>query len=300
MTINPPAIATIPDAYALGAPEGRLVPSGAGDEIWVAELGEGKPTVLLHGGGPGCTSWTDFWTVAPLLAADRRVILLDMQNYGFSTQADAQGPVWTWHASKIAAALDQLGIVGADFICNSIGGSAAIALAADRPDLVRKMVVTGSEPVARGRGAKTPELGEEGATAWTNYYAGDGPSREKIVAIMTRLEYFDPAAVNETNVELRYLYSLTPGQRYLGSAREAWGQPDDLEAKLATVKARILFFYGKQDVFVQDSYPVLLSDIAPHADVYLQDEAGHHMEEERPHDFVGIVTTFLDAGTTNS
>jgi pimeloyl-ACP methyl ester carboxylesterase len=291
---------SIDEAYALGAPEGRLVPSGDGDEIWVAELGSGKPTVFLHGGGPGCTSWTDFWTVAPLFAADRRVILVDMQNYGFSTKAPVQGPCWTWHASKIAAALDDLGVTDADFVCNSIGGSAAIALAAVRPDLVRKMVVTGSEPVVQGRGAKSDELGKEGATTWMNYYAGDGPSKDKIVNIMTRLEYYDPATVNDTNVALRYLFSLTEGQRYIGSAPEAWGEPDDLEAKLATVQARLLFFYGKQDIFVQNTYPVLLSDIAPYADVYLQDEAGHHMEEERPHDFVGIVKSFLDAGTTNA
>jgi pimeloyl-ACP methyl ester carboxylesterase len=286
--------------YALGAPEGRLIPAGDGDELWVAELGSGKPTVFIHGGGPGCTSWTDFAPTVPLFATDRRVILVDMANYGFSPQTPVVGPRWTFHAKKIAAALDHLGVTGADFVCNSIGGSAAIALAAVRPDLVRKMVITGSEPVVRGRAARTPEFGLEGMTAWSNYYAGDGPSREKIFSIMSRLEYFDPANVEDDRVELRYIYSLTEGQTYLGTTPGAMGEPDDLEAKLATVQARILFFFGKQDIFVQDTYPVLLSEIAPYADVYLMDEAAHHMEEERPADFTGIVKTFLDAPTSNA
>lgn len=295
--------ATIPDtseAYALGAPEGRLVDAGDGDALWIAELGEGKPTVFLHGGGPGCTSWTDFAPTVPFFTRDRKAILVDMANYGFSNRTEVQGPRWTFHASKIAAALKNLGVSNADFVCNSVGGSAAIALAHDYPELVRKLVVTGSEPITRGRGAKTPELGQEGATAWSNYYAGDGPSKEKIISIMTRLEYFDSKAVRQDCVDLRYLYSLSEGQKYLGSAPEAWGEPDDLEAKLSEVQARILFFFGKQDIFAQNTYPVLLSDVAPYADVYLQDQAGHHMEEERPADFAGIVKNFLDSPTTNA
>jgi 2-hydroxy-6-oxonona-2,4-dienedioate hydrolase len=275
------------------------VPATGDEALWVAELGAGRPTVFLHGGGPGCTSWTDYAPAVPLFAADRRVLLVDMLNYGFSVAAPISGPRWTAHAQRIAAGLEHLGIADADFVCNSVGGSAAIALAADYPHLVRKMVVTGSEPVARGRAARTPEFSLEGQTAWANYYGGDGPAREKIVSIMGRLEYFDPANVKPDMVELRYLYSLSPGQRLLGEHPEAFGDKEDLEAKLARVQARILFLYGKQDIFVQDSYPVLLSTIAPYADVYLMDQAGHHMEEERPADFAAVVKAFLDSSTVN-
>jgi 2-hydroxy-6-oxonona-2,4-dienedioate hydrolase len=292
-------ITEIEAAYALGAPEGRLVQATGDDALWVAELGAGKPTVFLHGGGPGCTSWTDYAPAVPLFAADRRVILVDMLNYGFSAAVPISGPRWTAHAQRIAAALENLRVADADFICNSVGGSAAIALAAGYPYLVRKMVITGSEPVARGRGAMTPEFGVEGATAWANYYGGDGPSPEKIVPIMARLEYWDPENVKPDMVQLRYLYSMSPGQRLLGEHPEAFGDKEDLSAKLASVQARILFLYGKQDIFVQDSYPVLLSDIAPYADVYLMDQAAHHMEEERPADFAAVVKGFLDSATVN-
>lgn len=286
-------------AYALGAPEGRLVPATGDAALWVAELGAGKPTVFLHGGGPGCTSWTDYAPVVPLFAADRRVLLVDMLNYGFSDASPISGPRWTAHAQRIAAVLENLGVARADFICNSVGGSAAIALAADYPHLVRKMVITGSEPVAQGRAARTPEFSLEGQTAWANYYGGDGPSPEKIVPIMARLEYWDPANVKPDMVQLRYLYSLSPGQRLLGEHPGAFGDKEDLAAKLAAVQARILFLYGKQDIFVQDSYPVLLSDIAPYGDVYLMDQAAHHMEEERPADFAAVVKGFLDSATVN-
>ena len=114
---------TIPEteAYALGAPAGRLVEAGDGDALWIAELGEGKPTVFLHGGGPGCTSWTDFAPTVPFFTDDRKVILVDMANYGFSTQTVVEGPRWTFHAAKIAAALKNIGISDADFVCNSVG-----------------------------------------------------------------------------------------------------------------------------------------------------------------------------------
>jgi 2-hydroxy-6-oxonona-2,4-dienedioate hydrolase len=293
-------VTEIEAAYALGAPEGRLVSVGGDEALWVAELGAGRPTVFIHGGGPGCTSWTDFAPAVPLFAADRRALLVDMLNYGFSSAAPIAGPRWTAHAQRIAAVFEQLGIAGADLVCNSVGGSAAIALAADYPHLVRKMVVTGSEPVSRGRAARTPEFSLEGQTAWANYYGGDGPSREKIVSIMGRLEYYDPANIKPDMVELRYLYSLSPGQRLLGEQPAAFGDKEDLEDKLARVQARILFLYGKQDVFVQDSYPVLLSQIAPYADAYLMDEAAHHMEEERPADFTAVVKAFFGSPVSNA
>ncbi|UGQ12964.1 alpha/beta hydrolase [Yinghuangia sp. ASG 101] len=287
------------EAARLGAPEGRLVAAGD-DALWVAELGTGRPTVFLHGGGPGCTAWTDFAPTVPLFAADRRVLLVDMLNFGFSGARPIVGPRWTGHAARIAAALETLGITDADFVCNSIGGSAALALAADHPHLVRKMVVTGSEPMERGRGPLSEGLGAEGQSAWADYYAGAGPSRAKLTPIMARLEWWDGSLIPEDRIELRYLYSLSEGQRLIGEHPEAWGEPEDLEDKLRRVRARVLFLFGKQDIFVTPAYPVLLSQTVPYADVYLMDDAAHHMEEERPADFTAVVKAFLDSPTANA
>src|SRR3546814_1157446 len=58
------------------APDGRKL-SVAGREFHLIEMGEGAPLFLLHGGGPGCTAWSDFGVVARMFARNRRCIMPD-------------------------------------------------------------------------------------------------------------------------------------------------------------------------------------------------------------------------------
>src|SRR3546814_2914514 len=65
------------------APDGRKL-SVAGREFHLIEMGEGAPLFLLHGGGPGCTAWSDFGVVARMFARNRRCIMPDLLQYGRS------------------------------------------------------------------------------------------------------------------------------------------------------------------------------------------------------------------------
>ncbi|MFR9803917.1 alpha/beta fold hydrolase [Pseudonocardia sp. RS010] len=286
--------ATTTGAEELGAPPGRLVP--AGDyELFVSEVGDGgRSTVFLHGGGPGCTSWTDFGVAIPYFD-DRRCVLVDLLNFGYSSAAEYPADKWAFHAKHVAAALENLGIENADFVCNSQGGSVALVLAADYSHLVRKVVLSGSEPLFRGRGALTPELGDLIGQLVTDFTKGEGPTREKIREIMIKLEYWDPAAVNETTLDLRWHYLQQPGPASTwGSGSVRAGDPEDLEALLAEVKRRVLVLWGRYDVFGTPAYALSIADAVPYGDVFLMDQGGHHMEEERPQDFAAIVKTWLD------
>ena len=123
------------------------------------DLGSGTDTIFLHGGGPGCTGWSDFGPVAPLFAADRRCLIVDILQYGKSEKCLITGPMWDFHAAKTVALMDTLGVERADFICNSWGGTIALCLAARYPDRVRSLVITGSMPVFYGPLAPLPEGG---------------------------------------------------------------------------------------------------------------------------------------------
>ena len=78
-------------------PTGRRIVAGDGNGYHVVTL-EGPavmsdvPTVFLHGGGPGCTGWSDFGPVAPLFAQDRPVHLVDLLQYGRSDKHAIEGP----------------------------------------------------------------------------------------------------------------------------------------------------------------------------------------------------------------
>ncbi|MDV6267862.1 alpha/beta fold hydrolase [Rhodococcus globerulus] len=259
------------------------------------DLGEGDPTIFLHGGGPGCTAWSDFGPVAPLFASDRRVILVDLLQYGRSDKCTITGPMWDFHAAKMVALLDELGIERADFVCNSWGGTIALNLAAKYPERVRSLVITGSMPVFYGPLAPLPEDGRRGRNARDVYYGGTGPTLEKLRTLITSLEWFDGSKLPAETLQMRYEQSLDPEEMALAaSADSPRGDWQDLTAELGQIQAPTLFAWGMHDAFLTPDYPLMLARMIPHGHLYIMDQASHHLQEERPYDYYSFVSGFLD------
>jgi pimeloyl-ACP methyl ester carboxylesterase len=105
--------------------------------LYYEEHGAGDPLVMLHG-GIGASE-----TLAPLvpgLAADRRVILVDLQGHGRT--ADADRPLRpSLMADDIAALAAGLGLDEIDLFGYSLGGEVALRTAIQHPALVRRLVV---------------------------------------------------------------------------------------------------------------------------------------------------------------
>jgi len=259
------------------------------------DLGEGDPTIFLHGGGPGCTAWSDFGPVAPLFASDRRAILVDLLQYGRSDKCTITGPMWDFHAAKMVAMLDELGIERADFVCNSWGGTIALNLAAKYPERVRSLVITGSMPVFYGPLAPLPEDGRRGRNARDVYYGGTGPTLEKLRTLITSLEWFDGSKLPAETLQMRYEQSLDPEEMALAaSADSPRGDWQDLTAELGQIQAPTLFAWGMHDAFLTPDYPLMLARMIPHGHLYIMDKASHHLQEERPYDYYSVVSGFLD------
>ena len=259
------------------------------------DLGEGDPTIFLHGGGPGCTAWSDFGPVAPLFASDRRAILVDLLQYGRSDKCTIAGPMWDFHAAKVVALLDELGIERADFVCNSWGGTIALNLAAKYPERVRSLVITGSMPVFYGPLAPLPEDGRRGRNARDVYYGGTGPTLEKLRTLITSLEWFDGSKLPAETLQMRYEQSLDPEEMALAaSADSPRGDWLDLTAELGQIQAPTLFAWGMHAAFLTPDYPLMLARMIPHGHLYIMDKASHHLQEERPYDYYSVVSGFLD------
>lgn len=114
----------------------------------------GVPLVLLHGGGS--TIEVTFSRVLPVFAASRRVIALEEQAHGRTTDRDA--PVaFESSADDVAALLRHLKVDKADILGFSNGASVALQVAIRHPLLVRKMVFASS--MTKRAGAR-PQLWE--------------------------------------------------------------------------------------------------------------------------------------------
>ena len=275
-------------------PPSRLVAAGQ-HKYYVTTLGEGRPTVFLHGGGPGCSGWSDFGPVAGRFAADRRCELVDLLQYGRSDKPTITGPIWDFHAHSMVDLLDALGIARADFVCNSWGGTVALDLAAKYPERARSLVITGSMPVLCGPLAPLPEGGRRGRNARDHYYGGDGPTREKMRQLIARLEWFDEARIPDETVTMRYEQSLDPEEMALAASSDnSRGERQDLTAELSMIRCPVLFCWGMYDGFLTPDYPLMLARMVPRGHLYVMDHTSHHLQEERPADYHRVVSAFLD------
>lgn len=275
-------------------PHSRFV-SVDGRPYHLIELGSGAPTFFLHGGGPGCTAWSDFGVVVPLFAKNRRCFLPDLLQYGQSDKSKITGPMWDFHAKSMVGLMDALGVQRADFVCNSWGGTIALCLAATYPDRVRSLTITGSMPVFYGPLAPLPENGRRGRNARDIYYGSEGPTLEKMRQLLSRLEWHNPELIPEGTVEMRYRQSLNPEEMALAArSDDPRGQWQDLTAELAKIRCPTLFCWGMNDAFLTPDYPMMLARMVQRGQLHILDASSHHLQEERPEHYHAIVASFLD------
>jgi pimeloyl-ACP methyl ester carboxylesterase len=100
--------------------------------------GEGKPLVLIHGGGS--TIETTFGQILPLFAQHYKVIAVELQAHGHSSDRNAP-ETFEQDADDVAALLKQLNIHKAYIFGFSNGGSTTMQIAIRHPEMVDKIVV---------------------------------------------------------------------------------------------------------------------------------------------------------------
>ena len=128
--------------------EGGRILSLPGGDVQVTDSGEprsrraGAPIVLLH--CFGCSlHWWD--SMVPLLAADHRVIRVDLLGHGGSAKPKSGYSIED-QADLVAAALDRLGVQGAVVVGHSLGGTVAVAVAERASQLVDRVAIIDQAP----------------------------------------------------------------------------------------------------------------------------------------------------------
>ncbi len=72
--------------------------------------GGDHPVVLLHGGGPGASAWSNFGRNLPVFAKRFRTLMPDQPGFGQSAAPPVEGNYFTFSARALASLLDALGI----------------------------------------------------------------------------------------------------------------------------------------------------------------------------------------------
>lgn len=122
-----------------------------GTELAYVDMGEGPQTlVLIHGLGSYMPAWSN--NLAPL-AADARVIALDLPGYGRSDKPNAPYSM-RYFVAKVRGLLETLEVDNPVLVGHSMGGQIALTYALMYPDEVRALVL------ASPAGLETFEDGE--------------------------------------------------------------------------------------------------------------------------------------------
>jgi len=271
----------------------RVVKAG-GRDIHLSEFGQGHPLLMLHGGGPGANGLSNYTHNIEVLAKDFRVLVPDMPGYGKSAKrvdpADPFGDL----AAAMLALLDTLGIERAHVAGNSLGGACALRMALERPERVSALVLMGPGGIGVTREPPT-----DGLKLLLGYYAGEGPTREKLASFIRDYLVADGAAVPESLIEERYAASLDPEIMAAPPLRRP-AKPEDLvpldltlDPRLAACKIPSLVLWGSADKVNRASGGLTLQQTMGHCDLYLFSGTGHWVQWERPDEFNAATAAFL-------
>lgn len=250
------------------------------------EAGQGDPVVLIHGSGPGVTSYANWRLVLPALAENYRVVAPDMVGFGFSERpANIDYGVQTW-ADQVVGLMDTLELPKAHLVGNSFGGAIALRIATQHPDRVGKLVLMGSMGV--------PFPITEGLDRVWGYQ----PSFENMRKVLDVFAY-SRDLVNDELAEVRYRGSIQPGFQESFAAmfpapRQRWVEamctPED---DIRRLPHRTLIVHGREDQVIPVQTSLRLMELIDNADLSVFSHCGHWSMIERTEDFNRSVSEFF-------
>jgi pimeloyl-ACP methyl ester carboxylesterase len=124
------------DSKTLNAQSGYAAVNGI--SMYYEIYGNGMPLVLIHGGGS--TIQTTFSKLIPLLEKNHKVIAVELQAHGHTSDRDAPES-FDQDADDVAALMKYLKIDKAAILGFSNGGNTAMKIGMKYPSMVSKLVV---------------------------------------------------------------------------------------------------------------------------------------------------------------
>lgn len=247
------------------------------------------PIVLLQ----HFTGTMDEWdsTMIDALSKHRRVIILGNPGVGASG-----GPAPDSVAGMAQLAehfIDALHLKTVDVLGFSIGGSVAQQLVAERPELVRKLILVGAGPQG-GEGIKNLQS----VIADGIKHAGEKNIDPKVALFFTPTEN----GIAEGNAFLKRVHNhkvdVEPNasQETIGAQAKAlitWGMSPSNFTQLEAIKQPVLIVNGSDDLIIPTVNSYVLYQHIPNSQLILYPDSGHGSLFQYHSLFVSEADTFL-------
>ncbi|MEV6645455.1 4,5:9,10-diseco-3-hydroxy-5,9,17-trioxoandrosta-1(10),2-diene-4-oate hydrolase [Amycolatopsis sp. NPDC051371] len=278
----------------MAAPEGKYVQAG-GLKLHYHEAGaeHAETVILLHGGGPGASAWSNFGRNLPEFAKHYRTIAVDQPGFGRSDKPTEHPQYFRHSADAVVGLMDALGIERAHFVGNSLGGGAAVRLALNHGKRAGRLVLMGPGGLSVNLFAPDPT---EGVKNLGRFAAK--PSRERMEAFL-RIMVHDQALITDELIDDRFAAANTPeslaAMRAMGMS---FAQPDTYEEGMLwreahRLRQRVLLIWGREDRVNPLDGAVLALKTVPRAQLHVFGGCGHWAQLEKFDEFNRLALDFL-------
>lgn len=240
--------------------------------------------VMVHGFSYSLESW-DAWVSD--LSADYHVIRMDLPGHGLTGPDPQRRYSVPQTVDFLGALLDELGLDHVTLVGNSLGGLVSWRLAAQRPDLVARLVLVAPGAYSINGVTEQPVAVPMGVS----FYFTQAPA--SMVAAASAGLFGDASRMDPSLPGRVHALMQTPGVgQALVERLEVFTLPDPT-ADLARVQAPTLVLWGGRDAIIPVAQATRLAADLPQAELIIYDDLGHILHEEDPARTVADVRAFL-------
>ncbi|MEX1669537.1 alpha/beta fold hydrolase [Zhongshania guokunii] len=241
------------------------------------------PVILLHG---LFGSASNLMSVARVLAADFKVVRMDLRNHGKSPHSDYMDIPSM--AADVLATMDQLKIAKAHFLGHSLGGKVAMQVAVTHAERVDHLIVADIAPVRYGRGHDeiiTALLGMDLRALRSREQAGE--LLQKAVPELAVRQFLLKNIARDGKDAWMWRMNLPVIAECYDNLRDA---PNS-----ESFDGPTLFIRGGLSKYIRDENRVPMQRQFPQMHMHTIDGAGHWLHAEYPQIFNSMVKDFLAA-----
>jgi 4,5:9,10-diseco-3-hydroxy-5,9,17-trioxoandrosta-1(10),2-diene-4-oate hydrolase len=261
------------------------------------DVGAGLPLVMLHGGGPGASAWSNFGSALPGFAEHFRTLLIDQPGFGGSDKPEVVGNYYRFAADYVVHLLDELGIERVHLLGNSLGGGTAMRLALTHPKRVGRLILMGPGGASLNIFHADPT---EGVKRLMDFAAN--PSRAALRAFISVM-VVNQDLVTDALVEERYADATAPGaQAALASMGASFWKADAYEDGMLwreahRLRTHTLLTWGREDRVNPLDGALVALKLIPKASLHVFPNCGHWAQIEAADEFREVATAYLSRHT---
>lgn len=261
-----------------------------GRRLRYVRAGSGPAVVLVHGFGSSIYTWKD--VIGPL-AARHDVVALDLPGFGQSDQpADLS---FEDFPRAVVGLMDRLSLDRAALVGNSMGGAAAVVVAARHPERVLALVLIDAAGFNLAEADRPVIVRLTGSPLGALVSAL--PGKRLAVEASLRQVFHDDARVTPERVSEYLAAARRPGTfpalRSLGASLE--GRSALVSEALPRVEAETLVLWGGEDRWIPPAHAERFAAAISRARKVVIPACGHVPQEEAPEEVARLLLEFLSA-----